>query len=109
VLAIECPWCGKRDEEEFSFGGPWNKPRPVNPELLSDEEWADYLYIRDNERGVALERWRHTFGCRQWFVCERHSVTHEITAIYKNDEVPSTQSPSTIGDGPSVLEKRVEV
>ncbi|MFJ4256374.1 sarcosine oxidase subunit delta [Pseudomonas monteilii] len=88
MLKIHCPYCGKRDEEEFSYGGPWNKPRPANPLVLTDEEWADYLFTRDNVRGVALERWRHTFGCRQWFVCERDSVTHAISNIYRLNEVP---------------------
>ncbi len=28
---------------------------------------ADYLFFRDNPKGVHLERWRHGFGCGQWF------------------------------------------
>jgi sarcosine oxidase, subunit delta len=100
MLKINCPWCGVRDEEEFTIGGPWNKPRPADPAALSDEEWADYLFTRDNARGFALEKWRHTYGCRQWFVCERHSVTHEIVEVYRLDEVPSSLAGSTVEPQP---------
>jgi heterotetrameric sarcosine oxidase delta subunit len=87
MLQIKCPWCGKRDEEEFTPGGQAHIERPEDPSKLSDEEWADYLFTRDNPRGVQLEKWRHTFGCRQWFNIARHTVTHEITAIYPIDGV----------------------
>ena len=28
------------------------------------------------------ERWRHTFGCGQWFNVVRDTVTHEVSAVY---------------------------
>lgn len=82
MLQIECPWCGIRDEEEFTPGGEAHIVRPEIPSLVSDEEWAEYLFVRKNPRGVSLERWRHTFGCRQWFHLARHTVSHEVTAVY---------------------------
>ena len=52
----------------------------------SDEEWANYLFYRDNVRGVHRERWLHSFGCRQWFLVERDTVTHDILGSCRFDE-----------------------
>jgi sarcosine oxidase subunit delta len=86
MLLIECPWCGPRGELEFSFGGPSHVERPGPPESVSDETWAKYLHTRDNPKGLHLERWRHTHGCRQWFNVARDTVTHRISAVYRMGE-----------------------
>jgi sarcosine oxidase subunit delta len=52
--------------------------RPGHPESVSDAEWADYLFYRDNVKGVHLERWLHAFGCRRWFLVERDTLSHDI-------------------------------
>lgn len=88
MLRINCPCCGPRDEEEFTFGGPWPHPRPDAPDTLTDAEWADYLFTRENTRGRTTERWRHTFGCRQWLVCERDNVTHQIFSVRPINDIP---------------------
>jgi sarcosine oxidase subunit delta len=88
MLLIICPWCGERDEHEFSYGGEAHISRPDHPEKMSDEEWADYLYMRNNPKGWFLERWVHTHGCRRWFNVQRDTVTHEISAVYKIGEPP---------------------
>jgi len=78
VLLVPCPWCGPRDEVEFSYGGQAEVAYPRDPSALSDEEWARYLFVRDNPRGRFRERWVHTHGCRRWFEVTRDTVTHEI-------------------------------
>ena len=78
MLRIPCPYCGVRDQSEFQFGGEAALVRPAAPESASDSEWADYLFYRNNVKGVHLERWLHSFGCRQWFLVERDTVSHEI-------------------------------
>lgn len=92
MMKITCPWCGDRGEEEFRFGGPSHVIRPVikdNPAAdVSDTEWAAYLFMRDNVKGVSCERWIHLHGCGQWFNMVRDSATHEIHAIYKMAEQP---------------------
>ena len=50
---------------------------------MSDADWAQYLFMRKNTKGVHFERWVHTKGCRQWFNVARHTVTHEILAVYE--------------------------
>jgi sarcosine oxidase subunit delta len=46
--------------------------------------------MRINPKGVSLERWRHTYGCRQWFNVARDTVSHRILAVYgMTDPVPA--------------------
>lgn len=88
MLLIECPWCGPRDESEFSCGGEAHIERPRDPDALSDEEWADYLFFRKNIKGVQAERWVHAHGCRRWFNVLRDTVTYRIQAVYPMEEAP---------------------
>ena len=46
MFFLECPWCGERDESEFSYGGEANIVRPATPDALTDKEWPDYLFMR---------------------------------------------------------------
>ncbi len=81
MLLIPCPWCGPRDEVEFRYGGQAGLAYPADPDALSDAEWADYLFLRDNPKGFFAERWYHTHGCRRWFNVVRNTVTHEIGSV----------------------------
>ena len=82
MLLIDCPWCGPRDEIEFSYGGEAHRIRPAAPQALTDEEWAAFLFMRRNTRGARRERWVHSHGCRRWFNVERDTVTYAILKIY---------------------------
>ena len=84
MLRIDCPWCGTRDELEFSFGGESHVTRPTLD--ADDAEWSDYLFNEDNPMGVHCEQWMHKFGCGRWFNVARDTVTHEIYAVYKMGE-----------------------
>jgi len=88
MLRICCPWCGERDELEFSYGGQAHIAYPRNPHALSDESWAQYLFIRDNPKDVMHERWMHAQGCRRWFNVTRNTATHAIAAAYAPGERP---------------------
>ena len=88
MFLIECPYCGAREETEFSYGHEAHIVRPEDPHALSDEEWADYLFMRKNTKGPFLERWVHTAGCRRWFNVQRNTHTNEILAVYKMGEKP---------------------
>lgn len=89
MLRIRCPWCGDRDEPEFRWGGEVPLVRPGPPERVSEAEWAEYLFFRDNAKGWLRERWLHALGCRQWFIVVRNTVTHEIRATSRiGDPVP---------------------
>lgn len=84
MLRIPCPWCGVRDEPEFTYGGQSHVTRPL-PDV-DDATWAQYLFVRDNPKGVHFERWCHAYGCGQWFNVARDTVTHEIRAVYRMGE-----------------------
>ena len=86
MLLIVCPWCGPRDESEFSPGGEAHIVRPPEPDQLSDEEWADYLFMRKNPMGEMREQWHHSAGCRRWFYAVRDTVTYEISEVYRPGE-----------------------
>ena len=82
MLLIPCPYFGNREELEFSYGGEAHIERPKEPERLSDAEWADYLFMQTNPKGIFLERWVHTHGCRRWFNAARDTVSYQILASY---------------------------
>ena len=88
MFLIECPYCGPRDESEFSCGGEAHIVRPPNPDALDDVAWADYLFMRSNPKGLHHERWVHAQGCRRWFNVRRDTVTHVILAVYPMGEPP---------------------
>ena len=82
MLNIKCPYCGEREEHEFSCGGEAHIARPLAENKITDHEFGEYLFLRDNPKGVFLERWRHAAGCRRWFNMVRDTVTHEIIEIW---------------------------
>jgi sarcosine oxidase subunit delta len=105
MLLINCPWCGPRDEIEFSYGGEAHRARPADPSALIDAEWAAFLFMRRNARGPHKERWVHSHGCRRWFNIERNTVTHEILKVYPmagaEPEAPAMPAPATAKTGAS--------
>jgi len=86
MLLIPCPWCGPRPENEFRHGGQAHVQRPADPSAVDDADWAIYLYLRDNPRGVHAERWRHVHGCGRFLNCVRDTVSDRISASYRPNE-----------------------
>jgi heterotetrameric sarcosine oxidase delta subunit len=79
MLRINCPFCGERDHNEFTYGGD---ATIVYPDLSAPlEAWIEAVYVRTNPRGSHRERWQHSDGCRLWLVLERDTATHEITRV----------------------------
>ena len=86
MLEIKCPYCGKRSQNEFSYGGDASVERPLLGKEISDKEWDDFVYLRKNPRGKHSEFWHHVAGCRQWFKVLRSTATHEIFKTAKINE-----------------------
>lgn len=86
MLYIECPYCGPRNETEFHYGGEAHVAYPENRDELSDREWGEFLFYRDNPRGDFAERWVHSAGCRKWFNAVRNTETYEFKAIYETGQ-----------------------
>jgi heterotetrameric sarcosine oxidase delta subunit len=86
MLSLACPWCGPRDETEFRNGGQAHINAPADADRLSDEQWADYVYMRDNTMGPTAERWCHIAGCRRWFNAVRDTRTNQVLVTYRVDD-----------------------
>ena len=75
-MRLPCPFCGLRDEAEFTYEGDASA---VWPALDAPEaDWVEAVYMRDQPRGPTRELWRHAFGCRSFVAIERDNVTHEV-------------------------------
>jgi heterotetrameric sarcosine oxidase delta subunit len=46
-------------------------------------------------KGLHLERWVHSFGCRQWFNVVRDTATHEIVEVIRMGIPAETPLPDT--------------
>lgn len=88
MLLFSCPNCGPRNETEFHYGGQAHVAYPETPDQLSNREWAEYLFYRENTKGLFAERWVHTAGCRKWFNMLRDTVSYEIKSVYRIGEQP---------------------
>jgi len=83
MLLIACPYCGVRPELEFVYGGQAHVARPADPAAVGAQDWADFLYMRDNTRGVHAERWRHTHGCGRFFNALRDTRSDQFLGSYR--------------------------
>jgi sarcosine oxidase subunit delta len=81
MLILECPCCGVTGEEtEFHAGGEAHLKR--HSVGSTDDQFEEYLFMRENPRGVHLERWRHNNGCGKWFHAARCTMTLEVFGTY---------------------------
>ena len=87
MMQLKCPCCGMRDEPEFIYGGNAHIARPALD--INDQAWGEYLFFKENPKGVHLERWCHAYGCGEWFNVARDTVTHELLAVYRMGESAS--------------------
>ena len=80
MLRLECPLCGLRDHDEFTY---LEDGSITYPKLGNDDHnaWFEAVYLRKNPRGKHAEKWHHTFGCRTVLLVERDTVTHKISKI----------------------------
>ena len=80
MIRIKSPFCGWRYHSEFTYAGAATKVRPEHGST-DMYAWLDYVYLRDNPKGMHKEYWHHSHGCRQWLIVERDTTTHEVTAV----------------------------
>ena len=75
---IDCPHCGLCPKEEFGVKGAV-LPRPAAEAAMP--AWMDYVYLRDNPRGLYREYWHHAGGCRRWLVVTRDTASHAVASV----------------------------
>ncbi len=78
-MLIQCPHCGARPVEEFTFLGDATPTRPTSNDPATMDQWFDYVYLRNNPRGRFQEYVHHSSGCRAWLVATRDTASHEVT------------------------------
>ena len=105
MLQINCPSCGLRDEDEFRCGGQSHVTRPALS--CTDAEWSDYLFNKDNPKGVHFERWLHVFGCNRWFNLARDTVTHAVLAAYGMGDARPVLTPAVVRERGNAVEEAV--
>ena len=97
-MRIVCPYCGERGNEEFSYLGDASPVRPDPAGADVPRKFSEYVYLRDNPRGVLRELWYHTAGCHAWLVVTRDTLTHEITGVeFANDVTTARSSAAEAG------------
>ena len=80
-MRIACPFCGERGNEEFVYHGDATLTRPDPGAAGATQTFADYVYLRDNVRGLHRELWYHAAGCHGWLVVTRDTMSHEIKRV----------------------------
>ncbi|MSP66524.1 MAG: sarcosine oxidase subunit delta [Alphaproteobacteria bacterium] len=82
-MRIDCPYCGERGSEEFSYLGDADtlmaRPDADRPDAAA--AFHAYVYLRDNPAGRHRELWYHGAGCHSWLVVTRDTRTHAITVV----------------------------
>ena len=92
MLLIHCPYCEEeRPELEFANAGEAHIVRPKNMDKMSDEEFEDMFFIRENPKGLSFERWRHAHGCGRFFNAIRSTVSDKFLKVYKAGEKRPTK------------------
>lgn len=81
---LNCPLNGPRNVSEFINGGEVTEM--PDPATGSDREWADYIFMDNNSKGVVREWWLHS-ATSYWFIAERDTATDEVLRTYPADEV----------------------
>ncbi|WOE32448.1 MULTISPECIES: sarcosine oxidase subunit delta [unclassified Acinetobacter] len=81
---MRCPLNGLRNISEFTYGGELKTMPDQNS--CSDEQWADYVFNKNNIAGEVFEWWMHT-PTNYWFIAQRHTITDEILATFDAREM----------------------
>ncbi len=50
---------------------------------MSDDDWQQFLFMRDNVKGDHFERWRHLHGCGRFFNAVRNTITDKFLTTYE--------------------------
>jgi len=82
---LRCPLNGLRPLQEFTYGGEFRETPDTSGGGVSDEQWADYVYLRDGEPAIKKEWWYHN-ASSTWFLAERDNITDKIVRTYLYSE-----------------------
>jgi len=81
---LNCPLNGPRNIQEFVYGGELGEM--PDPASCSDADWADFIFLEENRKGVIREWWCHA-PTNFWFIAERDTASDEILRTYPASDV----------------------
>ena len=79
MLWLDCPRCGRRPLEEFTFGG--ERRRVTDCDTEPDESDFDEVWAFENPDGATTERWFHAHGCRRWLTVRRDTSLDQVLEV----------------------------
>jgi sarcosine oxidase subunit delta len=82
---LNCPLNGPRNISEFAYGGEVQEMPAPDAEL---RDWAAYVFIENNTRGLVREWWIH-LPTSYWFIVERNTESNDVMRTYPADELYS--------------------
>ena len=80
---LNCPLNGPRNISEFAYGGEVEEMPAPDAGL---REWAAYVFIENNTRGLVREWWIH-LATSYWFIAERDTETNHVVQTYPADRL----------------------
>jgi sarcosine oxidase subunit delta len=80
---LNCPLNGPRNISEFAYGGEVQEMPAVDAGV---REWAAYVFIENNTRGLVREWWIH-LPTSYWFIAERDTATNDVVRTYPADQL----------------------
>ena len=81
---MHCPLNGPRNIQEFAWGGEVTEM--PDPNACLDREWADYVFLEENRKGIVREWWCH-LPTNYWFIVERDTASDEMLRTYPTSEI----------------------
>ena len=81
MLILTCPHCGSPPTKPIFMPGGEAHLKRHGPGS-SEADFENYLFMRENPKGVHFERWRHVYGCGKWFLAARNTATLEVFGTY---------------------------
>jgi sarcosine oxidase subunit delta len=96
VKIMHCPLNGPRNISEFVWGGEVREE--PDPNRSSDTEWAEHVFLHDNQPVIVREWWLHA-PTAYWFIAERNALTDEVLRTYPASEIFKTRRDYTKPDG----------
>ena len=92
---IDCPLTGPRPVSGFVCGGEVREMQ--DPARMSDADWADQIFLQNNDAGMVREWWFHG-PTALWFIAERDTLTDTIVRTYAASEVFRARVEFSAGD-----------
>ena len=80
MLWLDCPRCGRRPLDEFTFGGE-RRPRPDVDRRTPTSATSTRSGSSRTPTASTTERWFHAAGCRRWLTVRRDTSIDAVVEV----------------------------